>query len=208
MSDALALRPITPDDAALIARLHTESWRSAYRGILLDAFLDGDLLAERERTWHERLTTGFGVGWVVERDGAAAGFTFVRRERDVRWGLWVDNLHVRPALKGRGTGRVLLGAVAEYAATLAASHGTSRAAPHGTSHGTSRAAVHEPDMGIWLWVYADNAPARAFYERVGGDVVETVPMLSPDGRMLPECRVAWKNAQALQAGVSARTSAA
>ena len=109
---------------------------------------------------------------------------FVRAERDAHWGLWIDNLHVRPALKGRGTGRVLLGAVATYAAT------------------------HVSVCGIWLWVYADNTPARAFYERVGGAVVETVPMLSPDGRMLPECRVAWNSAQALQAGVSERATTA
>lgn len=175
------VRAITRDDAPLIARLHTESWQSAYRGILLDTYLDGDLLLEREHTWAERLTTDFGVGWVVERDGEAVGFTFVRAERHARWGVWIDNLHVRPALKGRGTGRALLGAVAEYAAS------------------------HAPQRGIWLWVYADNQHARAFYERVGGEVVETVPMLSPDGRMLPECRVAWHSARALTQGVSVAT---
>lgn len=183
MSEPLILRAITRDDAPLIARLHTESWQSAYRGILTDAFLDGALLAERERTWHERLTTGFGVGWVAMRAGEAEGFTFVRTEQHERWGLWIDNLHVRHVLKGRGTGRALLGAVAEYAASQA------------------------PERGIWLWVYADNHKARAFYRRVGGEEVETVPMLSPDGRMLPECRVAWTSARALDTGVSVRASA-
>ena len=37
------LRPATADDAALIAQLHIDSWRSAYRDILDAAYLAGPM---------------------------------------------------------------------------------------------------------------------------------------------------------------------
>jgi len=38
--------PWRPDEAA-IARLHADSWRAAYRGILRDDFLDDTVVANR-----------------------------------------------------------------------------------------------------------------------------------------------------------------
>jgi len=34
------IRPALPNDAAEIARVHVDSWRSSYRGLLADEFLD------------------------------------------------------------------------------------------------------------------------------------------------------------------------
>jgi hypothetical protein len=44
------------DDTAAIAVLHAESWRIAYRGALQDEFLDGDVFADRETQWAQRLS--------------------------------------------------------------------------------------------------------------------------------------------------------
>jgi hypothetical protein len=48
-------RPATEADTAAIAELHAESWRLHYRGSFPDAFLDGDVGAERLAEWTERL---------------------------------------------------------------------------------------------------------------------------------------------------------
>src|SRR5205807_3917990 len=40
-------RHATADDAAAMARLHTQSWRENYRGVYSDAFLDDEALADR-----------------------------------------------------------------------------------------------------------------------------------------------------------------
>ncbi|MGH9392119.1 MAG: ester cyclase, partial [Vicinamibacteria bacterium] len=39
-ADPWEIRRATPEDAVAVARLHTESWRSAYRGYLSDEYLD------------------------------------------------------------------------------------------------------------------------------------------------------------------------
>ena len=48
-------------DAASVAALHAKSWRVAYRGILRDEFLDGDVVQNRVEVWEKRLTAPTGV---------------------------------------------------------------------------------------------------------------------------------------------------
>jgi GNAT superfamily N-acetyltransferase len=171
---------ITPADLPTIATLHATSWRRAYRGILGDDYLDGDLVAERTSVWREKLTDSAGVGWIVRVDDAPAGFVFVRPHADARWGTLVDNLHVLADYQGHGLGRRLLHEVAGWCAR------------------------ETPAAGVYLWVFTDNGAARGFYARVGGAEVEAVEQLASDGRVLPELRVAWASPQALMDGAAAR----
>ena len=39
--EAVTIRPVDSGDARTLAALHVESWRSAYRGLLRDDYLDG-----------------------------------------------------------------------------------------------------------------------------------------------------------------------
>jgi hypothetical protein len=136
MHEAL-IRPARPGDAAAIAALHTASWRSAYRGILPDAFLDGPIEANRRAVWEARLPA-LAAGDVVllAPDGFAAAFA--QDDGDAL----LDNLHVVPGVRGAGLGAALLHAVAS--ALLA---------------GGSRA--------MHLWVFDANPRARKFYARHG-----------------------------------------
>jgi hypothetical protein len=54
-SEEVIYRAATPHDIEAIARLHADSWRRHYRGALPDAYLDGDLVAERLSVWTDRL---------------------------------------------------------------------------------------------------------------------------------------------------------
>jgi hypothetical protein len=95
---------------------------------------------------------------VAEVDGEIVGFalffptfsTFLARR-----GIWLEDLYVRPAHRGRGVGARLLRAVAALAV--------------------------ERRCGRFEWAVLDwNAPAIAFYERMGATVM-------PDWRL---CRIA------------------
>ena len=50
----LRLRVAGRSDAAAIAALHADSWRRHYRGAYSDAFLDGDVHADRLAVWTEQ----------------------------------------------------------------------------------------------------------------------------------------------------------
>ncbi|HEV7706783.1 MAG TPA: GNAT family N-acetyltransferase [Asanoa sp.] len=48
-------RPALTSDAAAVAALHADSWRRYYRGAYADAYLDGDIDADRLAVWSARL---------------------------------------------------------------------------------------------------------------------------------------------------------
>jgi ribosomal protein S18 acetylase RimI-like enzyme len=95
-------------DALDIAALQTESWRSTYRGLLPDSYLDGPIVADRERHWRKMLSEDARHRIFLAKDnGDVAGFVCVLLDEEPAWGARLDNIHVKPALKGQGIGRVL-----------------------------------------------------------------------------------------------------
>ena len=163
------LREATDDDVELIARLHTESWRTAYNTILSPEFLAGGIEADRLRTWSERFAAPnpamrATLGLLDERP---MGFVCTFADEDPRWGSLVDNLHVVPAAKGRGLGARLLRSAAAWVDQV------------------------RSGQGLYLWVYEANAPAAAFYDRMGGEAVERALHDNPGGGEAPAIRYAW-----------------
>ena len=175
------LRPSGPDDAPAIAALHARSWRATYRGAFSDAYLDGPIEAERRAFWHERLRPVRADMLTLLLEDAAAtplGFVCGFLHDDARWGTLIDNLHVDPALKGRGRGRALMRGFGEALRGLAA------------------------DGPVHLFVLAGNDAAAAFYTRLGGRGVERMMKTEPDGSILPVDRIAWDSLAAFRHGVA------
>ena len=146
-------------DVEAVAGLHADSWRRHYRGAYADAFLDGDIGADRLELWSERLTTdddGSTVTLLAEDDGGFVGFVHVVFDADPRWGSLVDNLHVVWARKRAGIGSRLLSAAAGDV-------------------------VRHGDGGLYLWVLEQNTAAQAFYEARGRRRADHRPVPPPGG---------------------------
>lgn len=168
-------RRATHDDVDAIAALHAESWRRHYRGVLDDAFLDGDVVADRRALWRDRfarpLPTYLTI--VAEQAGVVVGFAHTVLDDDPTWGALVDNLHVAPHLKGQGVGTRLM---AE----------------------TARAVLgRSPTSGLYLWVFEQNTAAQAFYEARGGQRTGRDTYDPPGGGRAPVLRYAWPDASVL-----------
>jgi ribosomal protein S18 acetylase RimI-like enzyme len=166
----VTLRPITKQDATTIAQLHIRSWRSAYRGILTDLYLDGAIEDERLATWRSRLdgSDSAGFGFVAEQGHEhPVGFVYAYPDADSEWGTLIDNLHVMAEARGSGIGRRLMAAVAQQLPDVA-----------------SHTRMH-------LWVFSANTAAIRFYERVHGAPVEQVHRDAPDGGTYAEWRYGW-----------------
>lgn len=142
-------RPALADCASIVADLHIASWNVAYRGILGDAWLDQEMPENRRAHWQKALATPEATRHIIlaERDGVPVGFLCLMPDGEPEWGGYIDNLHIRPDAKGGGIGRRLM---AECAKDWLARGRT------------------EP---LHLGVFANNAPARGFYERIGGTLV-------------------------------------
>ncbi|MEJ8640592.1 hypothetical protein WKI68_02355 [Streptomyces sp. MS1.HAVA.3] len=83
-------------DAAEVAALHAESWRTAYAGIMPSSFLTGPLLENRLELWLGRLDEPHpgAALFVMVGEAEIEGFAYVIPKSDGR--LLLDNLHARP----------------------------------------------------------------------------------------------------------------
>jgi ribosomal protein S18 acetylase RimI-like enzyme len=162
-------REARASDAEAIANLHARSWRESYRGSFRDEFLDGDLPGERLRVWSERLERPPPDQFVLLAvDGLElAGFVCAYGARDAQWGSLVDNLHVAREYKRAGIGAALMRRAGEWLA------------------------VHHPELPVHLLVLEANAPARRFYERIGGQNAGVSTMETHGGAVVRSCRYTW-----------------
>src|SRR5262249_33000659 len=158
-------------DADAVAELHALSWRSTYRGILLDAFLEGDLRTNRILLWRRRMTDAPANQYVVvaQEGSTIVGFACVYGSHDTTWGSMLDNLHVSPLAKGHGVGTRLIARAARWSQD------------------------RHPASKFHLWVFTKNTAAIDFYKGLGGALVETVESEPPGGGLATEFRVAWSD---------------
>ena len=165
----MQIREAHPSDLDSIVKLHARSWRVAYRGILSDAYLDGDLLADRMALWKPRFDTPAANQTiaVAEVDNTVVGLACAFGAHDAVWGNLLENLHVSPTLKGAGIGAQLVTHIAQWCAQT------------------------QSATGLHLWVLQGNTAAQGFYKRLGASAVEQSVWDAPDGNSVPELRFAW-----------------
>jgi GNAT superfamily N-acetyltransferase len=154
----VTVRRAQSEDADAIARLHADSWRRHYRGAYSDAFLDGDVEADRLKVWIERLTAQDGrtATFLAEDNRAFVGFIYLIFDHDPEWGSLVDNLHVTWTRKRGGIGSQLMAKAAA-------------------------AVLERGDGGLYLWVLEQNKAGQAFYGARDGICTGRRLVLAPGG---------------------------
>ena len=169
------IRPATPGDADAIAALHSDSWQRTYRGMLSDAYLDGPVVEEHLANWRNRFADPRPDqhGWLVAGEDGLLGFVLLFGDEAPGRATWVDNLHVRHDVRGRGIGLALLRTAAAWTVT------------------------ERPGLAMFLWVMAANHPARAFYRRAGGVEVERSEFPAPGGGTSIQLRCWWADPRQL-----------
>lgn len=144
------IRPGTGDDLFAIAGVLVDTWRSAFRGLLADDFLDG-MSREDQALRHARRMSAPGVCYLVAIEPSASqivGFVNFGPGR----GRVPDDIHeiyalyVRAEYQGLGIGTALVRVAARHSAGQGA-------------------------RSLFAWVLAGN-PNRRFYEKLGASAVE------------------------------------
>lgn len=161
------IRRARPRDARAIARVHVDSWQTAYLGLVPAAILNQLTVDDRTTSWQRILGSRASGTWVVEADGAIVGFASAGPNRDddaeTHGGGEIYAIYLTPAFWGRGLGFELMQSALEDLRSR-------------------RVRV------VTLWVLAGNTRARRFYEQCGfsldgGEKVEHL-----GGAVLPEVR--------------------
>jgi ribosomal protein S18 acetylase RimI-like enzyme len=148
-TQAIAIRAATPADAPAIGRIHVESWRESYRGLLSANLLESVAALVRAAMWrgleHERPILLFVA---QQASGELVGFAGggASRATALPHDAEVYAIYVLRAAQRFGCGRRLMGALAT-------------------------ALLARGFKSLCLWVLEENASARRFYEGLGGLLV-------------------------------------
>lgn len=150
MGHEIRMRDAAAQDAGAVTALHVASWRSAYRGVLPDAYLDGDVETERAEHWQKTLGALGPKDFVLlaEEGRALRGFISIYWHKEPGHDAYLDNLHVDPGHRGGGLGRQLLAAALQRL-------------------------IEQGARSLCLWAFDQNEGAIRFYQRLGGSAVET-----------------------------------
>lgn len=180
----MIVRAATRDDCDAIAALHVASWRSTYRRILSDDYLDHHVAEDRHDLWAARFVKFDEKKHHVcvaiddaQRQGAPgsaiAGFVCVLLDEEPEPGALLDNLHVSPERHRQGIGRMLMASAAHWVAAM------------------------QPGWSMHLWVYEANAKTVAFYRSAGGNQVDHRVIVTPAGNRAAVLRFEWRDPAAL-----------
>src|SRR5579859_6248223 len=167
----ILIRKAEPTDAAGIAHVHVQSWRTTYRGIVPDAYLDALDEADRTQMWQELLTDDFDT-FVAEREGQIVGFIMGGKCRD-RAQQCDGELYAVYLLEEVQRARIGRDLVRELA------------------HALRRRGLRK--MGVW--VLAKN-PAKAFYTRLGANFMRAKE-IEIGGAVLMEHAYMWADLETL-----------
>lgn len=160
----MTVRRAGPADAAAIGAVHVAAWRSAYPGILPEAYLAR--LSPARQARHYAAAIGMGViVHVAIGDGRVVGFATAGRARGRRFAEGeIETLYVLDDWRDRGMGRALM-------------------------HASGAALAAAGCRDAFLWVLRDN-PSRWFYAHLGGrHAAEGVVQVA--GVAVPQTAFVW-----------------
>ncbi|HEY1984330.1 MAG TPA: GNAT family N-acetyltransferase [Terracidiphilus sp.] len=137
-----SIRLARVEDAAAIAHVHVQSWRTTYTGLVPEQYLASLNETERASRWQEWLTLDISV-FVAEIESKIVGFAGggPLREPHAAYDAELYTIYLLEEAQRRGIGKDLLSAVAE-------------------------ALVRKDHTSMLVWVLEQN-PAVRFYEKTG-----------------------------------------
>lgn len=167
------IRPARPGDEAAIARVHVDTWRTTYAGIVSDEHLAALSYERSEAKWAERIVDPQMLVFVAELEpGLVVGFASGGAARKAVAGCDGElyALYVFKANQGHGYGRRLVEAMA--------------------------GALRERGFrSMVIWALKGN-PACGFYEAMGGRQAGE-STIEIGGEALPELAYSWPDLSAL-----------
>lgn len=164
----MIIRKADPQDAVSIAKVHVDSWRTTYKGMISDRILDHLSYEQRERVWtHVLMNQPDNPVFVAEDDeNRIVGFATGGKERSgnpiYQGELYA--LYVFEEVQGNGIGRELIRAVVNHL-------------------------KEKQYKNMLAWVLKNN-PALGFYEHMGGKKFSE-KMEELEGEPMIEYAVVW-----------------
>jgi GNAT superfamily N-acetyltransferase len=177
-SRAFAIRRATAAHADGIARVQVETWRSSYRGIVPQSYLDALDVREKAANWKKWVSERDAHTFVADNAGEICGYVHGGVLRDgvhvaaQGYDAEIHKVYVLSDAQGKGIGRRLMSVLAE-------------------------SLVRDGLMRPVVWALAENPWCR-FYERLGGKKVAE-KMIEIGGAPLLDYAFGWETMSSLLA---------
>ena len=173
----MGIRAARPEDAPSIARVHINSWRTTYAGVVPADHLSGLSYPKGATYWEGILTKAPATTATFVAETPEAGVVgFVRGgpERDGHQGYPAEiyAIYLLEGFQRRGLGRLLIAAL------------TRRFAEDGLG-------------SMLVWVLEDHPAARSFYVSLGGEELGR-KTITIGGRDLTEVSYGWRDIESLR----------
>ena len=171
----MRIREASEEDAVAIARIHVDSWRTTYPGIVPDDILAGLSYERREDAWRATLSnpdTQEAVFVAEEVGGQIVGFASggLERSGDPVYKGELYAIYLLQEYQGQGLGRELILTVVKRL-------------------------LQEGFRSMLVWVLREN-PSRGFYEKLGGQYVRE-QLIDIGDAQLVEVAYGWPDIRAL-----------
>ncbi|MHA6252816.1 GNAT family N-acetyltransferase [Oceanobacillus sp. CAU 1775] len=163
----MKIRKPTINDAKAIAKVHVDSWRTTYKGIIPQSFLDNLSYEQREKLWQKNLADKEQYILVAENtEGQIIGFGTAakRQENKIENSSDLTSIYLLEEYQGKGIGRQLLAELFRHF-------------------------VHLGCEKVFVEVLDDNK-TKHFYEYYGATLVEEV-QIKIGGEVLNELIYVW-----------------
>jgi GNAT superfamily N-acetyltransferase len=138
------IKRATPDDAATLSKIHALSWKSAYKGIVPQKYLDRIKMDLWVATFQKWFAENVFKADILYLDNTAIGCVTYGKSRDEKYSNWgeIVSIYMHPDYYRKGYGQKLFAHALEQLKS-------------------------EGYKNCYLWVLASNANARRFYEKNG-----------------------------------------
>jgi GNAT superfamily N-acetyltransferase len=165
----MIIRLAKKGDEASIAKVHVDSWKTTYKGIVDDSYLESLSYDNRQKMWETAIEGGYEKGclFVAEVDGDIVGFASAGPERTKKYE--VDGelyaIYILQSYQKKGIGKALYSKVREFLNEIG-------------------------NKSMLVWVLTDN-PSRNFYLSLHPEEIDTEQIQIGD-QSYEEIAYAWK----------------
>lgn len=156
------------EDATGVAKVQVDSWRTTFKGIVPDAFLESLSYAKREPIWKRAIIEN-NLYIAEDENGHVIGFSAGGKERTSNYESYSGELYTIFILKehqGKGLGRLLVKLVVDDL-------------------------IVNKLNSMLIWVIKEN-PACQFYKALGGKEIDTRE-IEIGGKKLTEIAYGWSD---------------
>ena len=164
----LNIRKAILSDAKVIAKVHVDCWKTTYKNIVSDEYLNNLTYESREQLWKNNIPNG-GVYVAENKEGEIVGFSSGGIERSGNYNGFEGELYAIYILKeyqGKGIGKALVKPIIDK--------------------------IKEMGLSSMLVLVLKDNISRLFYEALGGKKIATVEV-DIAGEKLPELVYGWED---------------